>query len=145
MTGGRRRPEDLNDYPPLGVVSHPPPRPTAHEVKTLRALARFKQAMTFRRQLQRSLRALDVSFAEWRVLEATGRLIRLKNSPVSHLEVSRELALGADSVSRMMWRLSGRGLVSHDLDGLCHTYRVLLTDESERIVAAAYALVADAA
>ena len=101
--------------------------------------------MKFRRQVQRSLRALDVSFAEWRVLEAACRLIRLKDRPVSHLEVSRELALGEDSVSRMMWRLSERGLVSHDLDGLCHAYRVLLTDESERIVAAAYALVAETA
>lgn len=101
--------------------------------------------MKFRRRLQRLLRPLHVSFAEWRLLEATWRLIQDKAAPVSHLEVARELALGEDSVSRLMWRLSGKGLVSHDLDGLGLCYRVLLTDKSEHVVAAAYRLAVSAA
>jgi predicted transcriptional regulator len=145
MTGGRRRAEDLEQYEPLGVAPRVLPPPSLDEVTTLSALDRFKRAMGFRRALQRTLRVMDVSFAEWRVLEATSRLIRQKDAPVSHLEVSRELALGEDSVSRVMWRLSRRGLVSHDLDGLCLSYRVLMTDESERLVAAAYALAVVAA
>lgn len=123
----------------------PPPPPTPDEVATSLALDRFKRAMAFRRRLQRLLRPLDVSFAEWRLLEATGRLIRDKHAPVSHLEVARELALGEDSVSRLMWRLSRKGLVSHDLDGLGLCYRVLMTDKSERVVAEAYGLAVVAA
>jgi predicted transcriptional regulator len=140
MTGGRRRAEDLEEYDPPGVAPRVLLSPSPDEVMTLRALERFKRALKFRRRLQRALRVLDVSFAEWRVLEATSRLIRQTDKPVSHLEVSRELALGEDSVSRLMWRLSRRGLVSHDLDGLCLCYRVLMTDKSERVVAAAYAM-----
>jgi predicted transcriptional regulator len=145
MTGGRRRPEDLEDYAPLGVVRIVPEPPTPDEAATLQLLEGFKRGMAFRRNLQRALRWLNVSFAEWRVLEATSRLNRQKRAPVSHLEVARELQLGEGSVSRLMWRLSRRGLVSHDLDGLGLEYRVLMTDESERIVAAAYLVAAGVA
>jgi hypothetical protein len=78
------------------------PEPTPDEVGTLQALAGFKRAMRFRRLLQRSLRSLGITFAEWRVLEATRRLWRLTEVPVSHLQVARELELDEASVSRLM-------------------------------------------
>jgi predicted transcriptional regulator len=142
MTGGRRRAEDLEDYQPLGVVAPAEAPATVDEVTTLQALDRFKCAMRFRRSVQRALRQSEISFAEWRVLEASARLIRKKREPVSHLEVARELELGEGSVSRLMWRLSRRGLVSHDLDGLGLNYRVLMTTKSKQLVAAAYAIAA---
>lgn len=140
MTGGRRRAEDLER--PWYAPPIPKRAPTPDEVATLAALDRFKCAMRFRRKLQRALRHLDVSFAEWRVLEAISRLFEQTAEPVSHLAVARELDLGEGSVSRLMWQLSRRGLVSHDLDGLALSLRVLVTSKSEQLMTAAYAMAA---
>lgn len=137
MTGGRRRPEE---YGPLPL---PPPvlaARTPDELATFESLDSFKRAMGFRRALQQALKPLGISFAEWRVLEATARLVQQTGEPVSHLEVSRELELGEGCISRLMWQLARRGLVSHDLDGWGLQYRVLTTDESERLVLEAYVL-----
>ncbi|MES1188119.1 MAG: hypothetical protein ABUL60_30150 [Myxococcales bacterium] len=139
MTGGRRRPEEY------GPLPFPPPvlaAKTPDELATLAALDRFKRAMGFRRELQQALRPLGISFAEWRLLEASSRLIRQTGEPVSHLEVSRELDVSEGCVSRLMWQLAGRGLVDHDLDGLGLQYRVLVTNESEGLVAEGYVLAA---
>lgn len=108
------------------------------EIETLSALGSYELAMRFRRLLHRQLRSLGVSFAEWRVLEATSRLYLRTGDPVSHLDVARELDLGESAVSRVMWQLSRRGLVSHDIDGLNLCFRVLMTNESEPLVARAY-------
>lgn len=72
------------------------------------------------------------------MLEATSRLYFRKGDPVSHLDVARELDLGESAVSRLMWQLSRRGLVSHDIDGLNWSYRVIMTNASEPLVAQAY-------
>jgi Mn-dependent DtxR family transcriptional regulator len=90
--------------------------------------------MRFRRKLNRALRPFEISFAEWRVLEATSRLFRQTGDAVSHLDVSRDLDLGESSVSRLMWKLSRRDLVSHDLDAWGLYLRVLMTEQGERLV-----------
>ena len=125
----------------------PPPvlaAKTPDELATLAALDRFKRAMGFRREMQQALKPLSISFAEWRLLEASSRLIQQTAEPVSHLEVARELDVGEGCVSRLMWRLAGRGLVDHDLDGRGLQYRVLMTNESEGLVAEGYVLAAAA-
>lgn len=101
--------------------------------------------MRFRRKLNRALHPLEISFAEWRVLEATSRLVRERGDAVSHLDVSRDLDLGESSVSRLMWKLSLRDLLSHDLDGWGLYLRVLVTEEGERLVAEARELAANLA
>jgi predicted transcriptional regulator len=109
------------------------------------ALDAFKRAMRFRRKLNRALRPLQISFAEWRVLEATSRLFRQSGDAVSHLHVSRDLDLGESSVSRLMWNLSRRDLLSHDMDAWGLFLRVLITEEGERLVVEAGDLAAQLA
>ena len=101
--------------------------------------------MRFRRKLNRALRPFEISFAEWRVLEATSRLFRQTGDAVSHLDVSRDLDLGESSVSRLMWKLSLRDLLSHDMDALGLHLRVLITEEGERRLAEARELAAQLA
>jgi len=147
MTGGRRR--DAAAYeapwwprPGIEAAGGVASAATADDLAIQSALDGYKRAMRFRRRLNRALRVLEISFAEWRVLEVTSRLISRTGDAVSHLEVSRELDLGEGSVSRLMWNLSRRDLVSHDLDawGLC--LRVFMTEQSERLVAEARELAA---
>ena len=133
MTGGRRVDEYFWPVPKIPVALPPA---TPDEVELVAVLARFKRAMRFRRTLQRALRPLGVSFAEWRLLDATARLIRYRDDAVSHQDISRELALDESSVSRLMDGLSERGLVSHDIDNWARCLRVRLTDESEAVVMA---------
>ena len=112
------------------------PPATLDEVELVAVLASFKRAMRFRRTLQRALRALGVSFAERRLLDATARLIHYRKDAVSHQDIARELALDESSVSGLMDGLSERGLVDHDIDAWARCLLVLLTDESEWVVAA---------
>jgi DNA-binding MarR family transcriptional regulator len=136
MSGGRRRAEDFGERHPF--YPWVPPAAASGEIETLAALGSYRLAMRFRRLLNRQLRPLGVSFAEWRVLEATSRLFCQTGDPVSHQDVARELDSGENSVSRLMWQLSLRGLLSHDIDGLNWCFRVRMTDESEPLVARAY-------
>jgi DNA-binding MarR family transcriptional regulator len=98
--------------------------------------------MKFRRVANVALRPVGISFAEWRVLEAAWRIIRRTDEPASHLDVSRELELDEGCVSRLMYALSWRSFVSHDIDGLGLSYRVRLTVSGKEAVAKAYAVVA---
>lgn len=138
MSGGRRRAEDFGERHPF--YPWVPPAAAPGEEETLSALVGYKLAMRFRRLLHRQLRPLGISFAEWRVLEATSRLYWRTGDPVSHLDVARELDLGESSVSRSMWQLSRRGLVSHDIDGLNWSFRVRMADKNEPLVARAYGI-----
>ncbi len=139
MSGGRRKfDEELARRLPPPLL----PPPTAEQRATAGVLEDYKLMMAFRRRVNAALRALRVSFAEWRVIEATWRLTRRSGEPVSHLEVSRDLQLDEGSVSRLMRRLMWRSIVSHDLDALNVCYRVCVTERGDEIVAAAYPLVA---
>ena len=140
MTGGRRPAE--YDEPGPSWRAPPPPPPSAEERNTFVALQRFKLAMRFRRKTNHALQRLGISFAQWRVLEATWRLIRQTGDAVSHLDVSRELDLDEASVSRLMHVLSKRGWVSHGPDLRFYAWRVFLHDEGKWLVSAGYELVA---
>jgi DNA-binding MarR family transcriptional regulator len=102
--------------------------PSAEELSAADALRAFKVAMRFRRRTNRALRALGISFAQWRVLEAAARLIRRTDDAVSHLDVSQELDLDEASVSRLMHILSERGWVDHGPDLRFYAWRVFMTD-----------------
>jgi hypothetical protein len=78
MTGGRRNyDEDEWRRPPPPVL----PAPTPEEQVAGRALGIVKSAMKFRRTANAALRPIDISFAEWRVLEAAWRIIRRTGGP----------------------------------------------------------------
>lgn len=114
------------------------------EAEVAAALAAYEAAARFRRRAGHALRALDLTFAEWRVLEATCRLVRERGDACSHFDVARDLALDEASVGRVMRVLARRGLVSHDVDCLGINYRVYPSAEASRLVANAYDLVAGA-
>jgi len=143
MTGGRR---PIEYYEEASARQRSPalPLPSAEESSTAEALRAFMLAMRFRRRANRALARLGISFAQWRVLEATWRLIRRSGDAVSHLDVSSELELDEASVSRLMHILSARGWVDHGPDLRFYAWRVWVTDAGEGIVASAYAVVAGA-
>jgi DNA-binding MarR family transcriptional regulator len=140
MTGGRRPLgyDDGDDYPrPVRLDL-----PSEDEEATASLLRSFKLAMKFRRRANRALKSLGVSFAEWRTLEATWRLIRQSRDAVSHLDVAREMELDESSVSRVMHSLSRRRLVSHGPDAFGFAWRIVLSERGEGVVASAYETIA---
>jgi DNA-binding MarR family transcriptional regulator len=143
MSGGKRSLEQVEIEREFGRVARPPLRlPTVDERATADALARFKHAMRFRRRVNRQLRRLGLTFAEWRVLEATSRLIETTGDAVSHLDVSNDMDLDEASISRLMTSLSRAALVDHDIDNWNYSLRVRLTEKGDELVALAYGVVA---
>ena len=143
MTGGRRPIEyDERDE---HVPRSPPPVLSADEVRMAATLSKYQRAMTFRRRANRVLRALQISFAQWRVLEAAWRLTRSRDDAVSHLDVAEDLELDEASVSRVMHLLSRRGLLDHGPDNRFYCWRVIVTERGEQLCSVAREVVADVA
>ena len=115
---------------------------SAEQQSIAAALRSLRLAMRFRRETNRALKVLGISFAQWRALEAAWRLIERTHDAVSHLDVSRELELDEASVSRLMHVLSRHAWVSHGPDPRHFGWRVVLTDDGEKLVAAAYSVIA---
>ena len=135
---GRRRPVDYDD----DYRTVPPRKPSANEESTAAQLRSYKLAAQFRRRASCALKRLGASFAEWRTLEATWRLIRQTGDAVSHLDVARDLELDESSVSRVMHVLSRRGWVSHGPAAYGYAWRIWVTKDGEAVVVAAYETIA---
>lgn len=107
-------------------------------------LAMYREAARFRRRAGRALRPLGLTFASWRVLEATIRLVAGKGDACNHAEVARDISLDEASVLRTMRLLSKLGWVSHDIASEWnYGFRVIPTasgqaqlDHANRVVAA---------
>jgi Mn-dependent DtxR family transcriptional regulator len=85
---------------------------------------------------------LQITFAQWRALEATWRLIRERGDAVGHYDVAGAMELDEASVSRLMHVLGRQGLLSHGPDQWEYAWRVFLTDDGERVVRDGYGIVA---
>lgn len=93
-----------------------------------RALATYVEALQFRRRARRCLRALDLTFTSWRVLEATCRLVATKGDACCHAEVARAIGADESAVTDAMRRLGERGWVSHDVAIWQLGFRVIPTE-----------------
>lgn len=142
MTGGRRRynetdlyqfERELKDRRRLVL--------NADEAAADEAMAVWSRAARFRRRVQRELRPLDLTFAQWRLLDAVDRLVRERSDAVSQQDLAKRTDMDESTASAVMARLRDKGLVSYDLDawGLC--YRVLLCDGAKKLLRAARRIV----
>jgi DNA-binding MarR family transcriptional regulator len=137
---GGRRPAEYDDERRRVHVKRAPL--SADELATAAALRSYCAAARFRRNVGRALRPLQITFAQWRALEATWRLIRERGDAVGHYDVAGAMELDEASVSRLMHVLGRQGLLSHGPDQWEYAWRVFLTDDGERVVRDGYGIVA---
>lgn len=83
--------------------------------------------MRFGRRVGDGLRAQGLSFALFRVLEATDRSVRERGEGVSQQDVVQACRLGKSSVCSLMRTLERRGLVEIGLDPWGFAQRIILT------------------
>lgn len=100
----------------------------------------WTRVLRFEREVSQALRAHGLSFALFRVLEATDRSVRAIGGAVSQQDVVRASRLRRSSVGSLMRRLESRGLVDIGL-----AQRILLTAAGEASLAGARSAILRAA
>jgi DNA-binding MarR family transcriptional regulator len=105
------------------------------ERRTDEALHVWLEAARFRRAANRALRAYGVSFSQWRLLHAVERLVRETLDAVSELDLARYTEMDVNTVSAVMHRLSGKGLLSWGPDAWGFSLRILATEEGKALLA----------
>jgi hypothetical protein len=108
-------------------------------------LQAWVRVMRFERQVGAALRAHGLSFALFRVLEATDRSVREMAGAVSQQDVVKACLLGKSSVCSLMRTLERRGLVDIGFDQWGFAQRILLTTAGEASLAGARHAVLQAA
>ncbi len=98
--------------------------------------AEWRRAMRWRRAVQTVLREAGLTFTQWLVLEALDTLIRERQDAVSHTDVALHLELDRATVGAVMMLLERKSLVSHGDAYMSKAWRVILTGESEALLAA---------
>ena len=93
---------------------------------------RFRDAMAWRREVERELVDLKITFAQWTVLETARELIESTEDAVSQNDVASRAEIDRMTVSQVMKNLSNADLVDRgpDMDG--RAYRIWLTKKGER-------------
>jgi DNA-binding MarR family transcriptional regulator len=114
----------------------------AYVDQVLRAWVRV---MRFGRRVGEALRAHGLSFALFRVLEATDRSIREMGDAVSQRDVVQACGLAKSSVCSLMRTLERRGLVDIGFDQWGFAQRIGLTTAGEASLAGARRAVLQAA
>jgi DNA-binding MarR family transcriptional regulator len=100
------------------------------------ALAAWRAFMAVRRDLDRQLKAYRVSFAQWRVLYVTERLVREYESPVGQMEIAGELDMDEGGISGLLERLLRAGLVDIEPEYWRTLNGVLLTPRGKELLGA---------
>ncbi|HEU4582237.1 MAG TPA: MarR family transcriptional regulator [Polyangiaceae bacterium] len=98
-------------------------------------LQHWLAARRWQRRVERALARFDLSFFQWLVLDSLAILHRETSDAVSQVQVCRRLELGKASISRLMTRLEGRGLVDIAPAWPTKEYRIYLTREGEALLA----------
>jgi DNA-binding MarR family transcriptional regulator len=151
VTGGKRRYTDWDHYQfDLALKRRRTLPLTSEEHLADRAMAAWAKAARFRHVVQRDLRSHDLTFAQWRVLDAVDRLVRESGDAVSQQDLATRTAMDENTVSAVMRRLLRKSHVSFDFDAWEFSYRLLLTSsgaeavhEGRRIVVRAAATLLD--
>ena len=141
MTGGRMGAEQ-REYPPsprLEIVR------SEDEQYVDQVLGAWLRVMRFARQVSTALRSHGLSFALFRVLEATDRSQRERRDAVSQQDVVLACKLGKSSVCSLMRTLERRGLVDIGFDQWGFAHRIILTNSGRAALAGARRAVLTAA
>jgi hypothetical protein len=108
------------------------------------AMAVWSRAARFRRCVQRELRPLDLTFAQWRFLDGIDRLVRERRDAASQQDLVRRAEMDENTASAIMARLRDKGFLCYDLDAWGVCYRILLSDKAKRALRAARRIVVKA-
>jgi hypothetical protein len=90
-------------------------------------IRRWLASVRWRRGVERALAPLQLTFAQWLVLDALARLIHESNDAVSQAQLVRKLEMDKAALCRVMQRLQRRGLVDVGPDCCGPAYRILLS------------------
>lgn len=112
-------------------------RCTVRTQKTRVAVERYLEACRWRRVVERRLRAVGLTFAQWLVLDATNALIRETKDAVNQNDVARRTELDRMTVSQVMRTLAKQGHVDRDTDMIGRGYRIWVTSKGEKTLALA--------
>ncbi len=142
VTGGRRRysESELDDFE-RELKERRRLILTAEEQAADDAMAVWLRAARFRRCVQRELRPLDLTFAQWRFLDAVDRLVRERRDAVSQLDLVGRAEIDENTTSALMARLRDKGFVDYNLDAWGVCYRILLSDRARKALRAARRIV----
>lgn len=138
VTGGRRRYSESDlDYFERELRERRRLILTAEEQAADDAMAVWLRAARFRRRVQRELRPLGLTFAQWRFLDAVDRLVRERRDAVSQLDLVGRAEMDENTTSAIMVRLRDKGFLSYDIDAWGVCYRILLSDRALKALRAA--------
>jgi DNA-binding MarR family transcriptional regulator len=133
MTGGRMSAEQ-REYPRSPRLQIVRSEDEQYVDQVLRAWVRV---MRFARQVRAALRSQGLSFALFRVLEATDRSQRELRDAVSQQDVVHSCGLCKSSVCSLMRTLERRGLVDIGVDEWGFAHRIIVTTSGRASLAAA--------
>lgn len=103
---------------------------------------RYLAAWRWRRSVEQALRPLHVTFTQWLCLSAAFELTEERGDAVSQLEIARRAELDPATTSQVIGTLSRRDLVNRGPDMVWPAYRIIVTEQGERVVHAARASLA---
>ena len=98
-------------------------------------LEHWLAAMRWQRRVELALARVDLSFAQWIVLDCLAAIRRETRDAVSQVQVCQRLELGKGSVSRVMTRLHRRGLVDVAPAWPTKENRIYVTARGEALLA----------
>lgn len=107
-------------------------------------LRRWQRAMRWRRRVERELRPLELTLAQWLVLDTMAKLIRETDDAVSQVQVARRLEMDKATLSQVMDALARHGLVDRGPSFPGPEYRIYLTKNGAKLAAQGRAVVAAA-
>jgi DNA-binding MarR family transcriptional regulator len=136
MTGGWRPFTDDDIW--VCPIGHQEWKPTEADRRLDEVLGAWAAAALFRRLALRALRRHGLTFAQWRVLQATERLVREKDDAVSQLAIARRIESDEGTVSKVVARLMDKGLLDVGPDAWGWSYRILVTSWGEQALKASY-------
>jgi DNA-binding MarR family transcriptional regulator len=98
------------------------------------ALARedYLKAWRWRREVEKALKAAELTLTQWLVLDATSALSAETDDAVSQADVAERTELDKMTVSQVMKTLAERSLVERGPDSTRHAYRIVLAPRGEQ-------------
>jgi DNA-binding MarR family transcriptional regulator len=96
-------------------------------------IQRWLAGVRWRRRVERALKPLKLTLAQWRVLDAMARLIRESDDAVSQIQVARHIQMEKTTLCRVMRCLERRGLVDQAPEFSGTAYRIFLTEMGESL------------
>lgn len=113
------------------------PRPNSRTPALARSVQQYLAAWRWRREVERRLKSVSLTFPQWFVLDATQRLVHEEKDAVNQNAVARRTELDRMTVSQIMTTLAEQGHVDRDTDRSGRGYRIWVTTKGERTLALA--------